>query len=61
MKTLQLCRTVTANGTFFYIDGKRVTLEAFQLAKFGRRQDCFVTRSTRHAVKDFSTVYIPTP
>ena len=55
--TLQLCRTVTAKGTFYYINGRRVARDSFITAKFQRRQDCFVTRVSKHAVKDFSTVY----
>lgn len=58
MKTFQLLRTVTDKGTRYYIDGKRVSLEAFQDIKFRRRQDCFITRATRKAVRDYSTVTI---
>ena len=57
MKTHQLCQTVTAKGKFYYIDGKRVSFDAFVEFKFGRRMDSFVTRVSPHAVKNFSTVY----
>lgn len=59
MSLLQLCRTVTSKGNRYYIDGRRVSLEAFQTAKFQRRQDCFITRATRKAVRDYSTVTVP--
>ncbi len=55
--TLQLCHTVTAKGAFYYVNGKRVTRDSFLAAKFQRRQDCFVTRVHKHAVKNFSKVY----
>lgn len=58
MKKLSLCRTVTNAGVRYYINGKRVSLEKFQTAKFRRRQDCFVTRATRDAVRDYSAVTI---
>lgn len=58
MTTLQLCQTVTGKGTFYYIDGKRVSRDSFLAAKFQRRMDSFVTRVERHAVKNFSTVYV---
>ena len=57
MKILELCHTVTAKGHFFYINGKRVTREAWQLAKFQRRMDCFITRVDQKAVRNFVTVY----
>jgi len=60
MKIYQLCKTVTAKGTFFFIDGKRVSRDKFQECKFGRRMDCFFTRATRHSVKDFMSVYSTT-
>lgn len=58
MQVLQLCQTVTAKGTFYYIDGRRVSRDSFLLAKFQRRIDCFITRVEKHAVKNFSTVYV---
>ena len=58
MQALQLCQTITRNGTFYYIDGKRVSRDSFLTAKFQRRMDSFVTRVERHAVKNFSTVYV---
>ncbi len=57
MKTLNLCHTVTAKGHFYYVEGKRVSRDEFLTAKFQRRQDCFVTRVTKSAVRNFSTVY----
>ena len=57
-KTITLCQTVTATGKFYYVDGKRVTFEVFLAAKFQRRQDSFITRVSKHAVKNFSTIYL---
>ena len=57
-KTITLCQTVTAAGKFYYVDGKRVTFEAFLTAKFQRRQDNFITRVSKHAVKNLSTIYL---
>ena len=62
MKSFQLLRTVTSKGPRYYIDGRRVSLEEFQTVKTGpgKRQDCFITRATRHAVRDYSTLTIAT-
>lgn len=57
MTTHQLLQTVTAKGTFYFINGKRVSRDTFIEFKFQRRQDCFITRSTPQAVRNFSTVY----
>jgi len=57
MTCIQLCHTVTAKGHFYFIDSKRVSRDEFLAAKFQRRQDCFITRATKHAVRNFSTVY----
>ena len=50
---MQLIETVTANGKFYYINGKRVSRFAFIEAKSGRRLDCFITR-----VKDGVNGYV---
>ena len=52
-QSFQLCRTVTSKGEFFFVDSKRVTRAQFSETKFMRRLDCFVTRATRFAVRDF--------
>lgn len=57
MKPIQLCHTVTKNGHFYFIEGRKVCRDEFLLAKFQRRQDCFITRVTKNAVRNFSTVY----
>lgn len=57
MKAIQLCHTVTNNGHFYFIDGAKVSHDSFLEAKFQRRQDCFFTRVTKNAVRNFSTVY----
>ena len=57
MKTIQLLHTVTAKGHFYFINSRRVSAEAFRAAKFARRQDCFATRVSKNAVRNFSTVY----
>jgi hypothetical protein len=57
MKIYQLCHTVTSTGHRYYINGKRVSRDDFQLVKFQRRQDCFITRATAKAVRNYSTVY----
>lgn len=56
-KTYAFCQTVTATGKFYYIDGKRVSFDKFLEMKFQRRQDSFITRVSRSAVRNFSTVY----
>jgi len=61
MKKLQLLHTVTSSGHRWFIDGKRVSRDAFLTAKFQRRQDSFITRATAQAVRNYSTVYITTP
>lgn len=58
MQTTEICHTVTSKGHFYYINGKRVSREAVIEAKHGRRQDCFVTRATKKAVRNYSTVYV---
>jgi hypothetical protein len=58
MSSHQLLRTVTARGVRYFIDGKRCTREDHQRLKFRNRQDCFVTRSTKDAVRDWSTVTV---
>lgn len=57
MKIIQLLHTVTSKGHRYYVDGRRVSLDAFCAAKFGRRQDCFITRANKFAVRNYSTVY----
>lgn len=39
----QLLQTTTPQGTRYYVDGKRVSREAYDLAKFWRRLECFQT------------------
>ncbi len=50
---MQLLQTVTAKGTFYYIEGKRVSREAFITAKFQKRLDCFITRVSTKAVRNW--------
>jgi len=54
---MQLCQTVTAKGTFYFVDSKRVSRDTFLAAKFQRRQDSFITRVEKNAVRNFSNVY----
>lgn len=65
MKTTshQLTRVTTARGTRYYIDGRRVTRDAMIDAKHGpgKRQDCYITRADRHAVRQYSILTISIP
>jgi len=58
MKTLQLLHSVTNSGHHYFIDGKKVSRDTFIESKFQRRQDCFITRATKKAVRNYSTVYV---
>lgn len=40
---MKLHTTATTTGTRYYIEGKRVSRDAFDLAKFGRRLECLQT------------------
>jgi hypothetical protein len=60
MKSFQLLRTITAKGESFFVDGKRVSRDSFLELKCGpgKRLDCLITRSNRHATRDWLTVTI---
>lgn len=53
--TLNLLETVTAKGKTYYVNGKRVSRLAYIEAKTGKRLDCFVTRATAQAVRNYCT------
>jgi hypothetical protein len=40
---MQLLQTITPRGKRYFIDGRRTTREAYDLAKFARRLECFQT------------------
>lgn len=54
-ETLNLLETVTAKGKTYFINGRRVSRLAFIEAKTGKRLDCFVTRATKEAVRNYCT------
>ena len=53
---MSLLQTVTARGTFYYIDGKRVSRDAAISAKFQKRLSCFITRVSKNAVRNWCTI-----
>lgn len=57
MKSFQLLQTVSDSGKRYFIDGKRVSREAFLSIKTGPhvRLDCFMTRATRKIVRNYCT------
>jgi len=40
---MQLIKTVTTRGTRYYINGRRVTRDAYDTAKIGKRLECLQT------------------
>jgi hypothetical protein len=60
MKTHQLLRVVTAKGKRYYVDSRRVSRDAYLALKSGpgKSQDTFITRSDKHATRDWSTLRI---
>ena len=50
---MQLLETVTANGKFYYVDSRRVSREKFIETKSGKRLDCFITRVSKHAIRNW--------
>jgi len=54
-ETLSLLETVTAKGKTFFVNGRRVSRTAYIEAKTGKRLDCFVTRATKEAVRNYCT------
>ena len=40
---MQLIKTATTRGTRYYINGRRVTRDAYDLAKMGKRLECLHT------------------
>ncbi len=50
---MTLLHTVTKNGQFFFINSKRVSREKYLETKHGKRLDCFVTRVTQKAVRNY--------
>jgi len=55
-KAMQLCKTITPKCTRYYINGKLVSASAFDEAKHGRRQDCFLTTIRKGTTRHFSTL-----
>ena len=53
--TLNLLETRTATGKTYFVNGRRVSRVAYLEAKSGKRLDCFVTRATKNAVRDYCT------
>lgn len=47
---MQLLHTKTLKGSFYFINGKRVNKDAFELAKFWRRVDTFITQIDKNGI-----------
>ena len=50
---MNLLHTVTDHGHFYFINSKRVSRLAYLEAKAGKRLECFITRATRTAVRNY--------
>lgn len=56
MATLCITENKETGNKRYYIDGKRVNRERFELAKLWKTQDCLHTVRTKKLIKYFSCV-----
>jgi hypothetical protein len=56
---MQLQTTITPRGQRWFINSRRVTKEAYDLAQFWRRLDCFLTTIHGDTIRHYVNVRIP--
>lgn len=50
---MNLLQTITPKGTRYFINSRRVSLEAYEAAKFMKRLSCFSTQIVGHTTRHY--------